>query len=150
MAPSPRGRGVLTPAIRFVFALLGVVAAYQVADRLRQTDVLELSPFYLSARKSYHALDVGFSIDKVKGMKIRHASAVEFLAFVGLQRFRPIRNDGQLRFGVWNTPLQVALAAAVAVTLMQPLCSEVIEFEIINRDERGHKQFSSARRRQHV
>ncbi len=31
---------MLTPAIRFVFALLGVVAAYQVADRFRQTDVM--------------------------------------------------------------------------------------------------------------
>jgi uncharacterized protein YacL len=31
---------VLTPAIRFVFALLGVVAGYQVAERLRQTDIV--------------------------------------------------------------------------------------------------------------
>jgi uncharacterized protein YacL len=30
----------LTPAIRFVFALLGVVAGYQVAERLRQTDLV--------------------------------------------------------------------------------------------------------------
>jgi uncharacterized protein YacL len=31
---------VLGPAIRFVFALLGIVAGYQVADRLRQTTLL--------------------------------------------------------------------------------------------------------------
>lgn len=31
---------MLTPAIRFVFALLGVVAGYQVAERLRQTDIV--------------------------------------------------------------------------------------------------------------
>jgi uncharacterized protein YacL len=40
MAQSGAGRGVLAPAVRFVFALLGVVAGYQVADRVRQTDVL--------------------------------------------------------------------------------------------------------------
>jgi len=37
VTPSPRDRGILGPAVRFVFALLGVVAGYQVADRLRQT-----------------------------------------------------------------------------------------------------------------
>jgi len=37
VTPSPRDRGILGPAVRFVFALLGVVAGYQVADRLRVT-----------------------------------------------------------------------------------------------------------------
>jgi uncharacterized protein YacL len=35
-----RGRGVLSPAIRVVLALLGAVAGYQVADRLRGTSVV--------------------------------------------------------------------------------------------------------------
>jgi uncharacterized protein YacL len=40
MAQSPGGRGLLAPAVRFVFALLGVVAAYQVADRLDATSLI--------------------------------------------------------------------------------------------------------------
>jgi len=40
MTQSPQGRGVLTPTVRFVFALLGVVAGYQVAERLRATSLL--------------------------------------------------------------------------------------------------------------
>jgi uncharacterized protein YacL len=40
MTQSGAGRGVLAPAVRFVFALLGVVAGYQVADRLGKTTLL--------------------------------------------------------------------------------------------------------------
>jgi uncharacterized protein YacL len=40
VSPSPTGRGVLAPAVRFVLALLGLVAGYQIAERLRDTSLL--------------------------------------------------------------------------------------------------------------
>ncbi len=40
MVPLLGGRGVLGPAVRLVFALLGAVAGYQLGDELRGTDIL--------------------------------------------------------------------------------------------------------------
>ena len=67
MSQSPVGRGMLTPAVRFVFALLGVVAGYQVADRLRHTSLLpELGQW---GKVGFFALTLvlGFAIGYVLG-----------------------------------------------------------------------------------
>lgn len=59
------------------------------------------------------ALDVGFSTDPL-GMSRRTRPLVEFLAFIGLQRFRPLEHAGENRFTYvpWTTPLSPAVAAA--------------------------------------
>lgn len=67
------------------------------------------------------ALDIGFSFDPLAGSELTRIEgackpALEFLAFVGLQRFRPREVAGQNRFiyAAWRVPLDVSVASAVA------------------------------------
>ncbi len=67
------------------------------------------------------ALDVGFSFDPLGASEMTRIEAtckpaLEFLAFVGLQRFRPREITGQNRFLylAWQRPLPPSAAAAVA------------------------------------
>jgi CRISPR-associated endonuclease/helicase Cas3 len=67
------------------------------------------------------AIDVGFSFDPLAGSALtRIASmarpALELLAFIGLQRFRPTEFRGENRFvyTAWCQPLPIAVAAAVS------------------------------------
>ncbi|MBX7073815.1 MAG: type I-U CRISPR-associated protein Cas8c [Pirellulales bacterium] len=67
------------------------------------------------------ALDVGFSFDPLAASTTTRIEtscrpALEFLCFVGLQRFRPREAIGENRFQfvAWNSPLPSLLAAAVA------------------------------------
>lgn len=67
------------------------------------------------------AIDVGFSFDPLAGSALtRIASmarpALELLAFVGLQRFRPseVRGENRFLYTAWRQPLPIAMAAAVS------------------------------------
>ena len=53
-----------------------------------------LSPFYFDARRAETSLDIGFSPDEQE-MSVMAFPAVEALAFVGLQRFRPLSGEGR-------------------------------------------------------
>lgn len=69
-------------------------------------------PFYFDATIGAHSAsgDVGFSLDALSIRSSIHP-AVEFLAFVGLQRFRPQNESNGFRFSPWTTPLPPILAA---------------------------------------
>jgi CRISPR-associated protein Csb3 len=67
------------------------------------------------------ALDIGFSFDPLAGNELTRIEGacrpiLEFLSFVGLQRFRPKEAPGRNRFvyTAWRTPLFAPVAAAVA------------------------------------
>jgi CRISPR-associated protein Csb3 len=67
------------------------------------------------------AIDVGFSFDPLAGSALtRIASmarpALELLAFIGLQRFRPteVRGENRFIYTAWSRPLPIAVAAAVS------------------------------------
>jgi CRISPR-associated protein Csb3 len=113
-------------------------------QRLVETSTVEVSPFHFAGTKSRHALDVGFSVDKVKGLKFVHQSLIELLAFIALQRFRPRHAEDWLRLAAWSTPLPVAVAAAVAGGGIGSLVLATIAFQVIDRDDKGHKQLSLA------
>jgi CRISPR-associated protein Csb3 len=51
-----------------------------------------ISPFYFDARRAETSLDIGFSPDE-QDMSVNEYPAVESLALVGLQRFRPRVNE---------------------------------------------------------
>jgi CRISPR-associated protein Csb3 len=67
------------------------------------------------------ALDIGFSFDPLSGSEMTRIEGtcrpiLEFLCFVGLQRFRPREITGENRFvyTIWNAALSPSVAAAVA------------------------------------
>lgn len=73
-----------------------------------------VEPFYFDARRFAHALDTGFSLDVQDAETLAHP-AVELLALIGLQRFRPaITTDKWIfQYSVWLIPLPVPAASAV-------------------------------------
>ena len=62
------------------------------------------------------ALDVGFSFDPLKSIRVRTRPVIEWLALVGLQRFRAWTVPGQNRhlYWLWLQPLTPAVAACAA------------------------------------
>jgi CRISPR-associated protein Csx14 len=62
---------------------------------------------------AWNALDVGFSPNEQK-MDVASSAAVELLAAVGIQRFRPkVSNDRQsFEYSTWGHPLPPSIAAA--------------------------------------
>lgn len=72
-------------------------------------------PFYFDAAIGGHSssIDVGFSLDAVK-MRGRIKPAIEFLAFVGIQRFRPSRSGDTFSYRTWNEDLPAILAAVAS------------------------------------
>jgi len=83
------------------------------------------SPFYFDARREETSLDIGFSPDE-QDMSVMAYPAVESLALVGLQRFRPaVDENGRVRsfvYTAWAEPLPPAVAMA-AVSGMMPVRS---------------------------
>lgn len=75
-----------------------------------------VEPFYFDSRRAAqaHAIDIGFSPD-TQQMEMPVHATTELLCLVGLQRFRPRVNDDRSRtYRVWETPLSIVAAAAVA------------------------------------
>jgi CRISPR-associated protein Csx14 len=71
-------------------------------------------------RAAWNALDVGFSPD-AQAMKVDTYPAVEMLAAIGLQRFRPIPEPEKqdiLRYATWRVPLVPSVAAAACGSLL--------------------------------
>jgi CRISPR-associated protein Csb3 len=84
------------------------------------------SPFYFDARHEETSLDIGFSPDE-QDMSVMVYPAVESLALVGLQRFRPtVDEKGQVRsflYTAWAEPLPLSPAMAAASGIMPvPSC----------------------------
>jgi CRISPR-associated protein Csb3 len=75
-----------------------------------------ISPFYFDSRREGTCLDLGFSPDE-QSMSVEAYPAVESLALVGLQRFRPFADDStnprSFLYTCWTDPLPAPIAAAV-------------------------------------
>lgn len=86
------------------------------------------------------AIDIGFSFDPLAGSKTTRISGIcrpflEFLALIGLQRFRPLEIKGQNRydFAAWHTPLSPVVAAACACRAIAMDKESVYEFRLLYR-----------------
>lgn len=83
------------------------------------------SPFYFDARREETSLDIGFSSDE-QDMSVMAFPAVESLALIGLQRFRPaVAEDSRGRsflYTAWAEPLPTVVAMA-AVSGLVPVRS---------------------------
>lgn len=75
--------------------------------------LLQKGRFGFDPGPAWNALDVGFSPNE-QGMEVESSPAVELLAAVGIQRFRPIMNDNRDGFDyfTWHRAYAPPIAAA--------------------------------------
>jgi CRISPR-associated protein Csb3 len=86
------------------------------------------------------ALDVGFSLDSLSTNSATRITVgarpyLEFLAFVGLQRFRPLEvsNENRFKYQVWTTLLNPMLAAGVSSCAIDAIAHLSFEFRLLYR-----------------
>jgi CRISPR-associated protein Csb3 len=86
------------------------------------------------------ALDIGFSFDPLAASEATRIEgtckpALELLAFIGLQRFRPRDIQGRNRFVyvVWQQPLPPSVAAAVGCQSISTVNAPRYEFRLLYR-----------------
>lgn len=79
--------------------------------------------------------DIGFSLDPLKSIKVQTRPLVEFLAFIGLQRFRPARigTGNRFRFSWWFEPLVPEVATAAACGALESPKARAFEFRLLYR-----------------
>jgi CRISPR-associated protein Csb3 len=101
-------------------------------------------PFYFDSRISrLTSLDLGFSAEK---FTTAFSPAVELLALVGLQRFRPstVVQRERYAFATWKEPLPASIAAAVASGLIPTLIDREFQFPLVVRTGGKYKAFGPA------
>jgi CRISPR-associated protein Csb3 len=86
------------------------------------------------------AIDVGFSFDPLAGSALTRIDpsarpALELLAFIGLQRFRPVEIKGENRFlyTAWNRPLPIQVAMPAVCGAMPIAGANRYEFRLLYR-----------------
>lgn len=86
------------------------------------------------------AIDFGFSLDPLSSSSATRIEtscrpSIEFLCFVGLQRFRPKGLEARNRFGyfAWTTPCSVNIAAALASRSIESVHGASFEFPLLYR-----------------
>lgn len=86
------------------------------------------------------ALDIGFSFDPLAGSETTRIQGtckpvLEFLCFIGLQRFRPceIPRENRFVYTAWGTPLSPAVASAVACGAARHVDAPRYEFKLLYR-----------------
>ena len=86
------------------------------------------------------ALDLGFSFDPLADSSLTRIEtmarpALELLAFIGLQRFRPSQINGvnQFRYTAWNRPLPIQVAVPAACGVLPIAFASRFEFRLLYR-----------------
>jgi CRISPR-associated protein Csb3 len=83
--------------------------------------------------------DIGFSFDPLKNIKvdvnIQVRPLIELLAFIGLQRFRPmrVRSENRFQYCLWFDPMLPEVASAAACGLLDIPSSQLYEFRLLYR-----------------
>lgn len=89
--------------------------------------------FGFDSTAAWNALDVGFSPND-QGMAVESSPATELLAAVGLQRFRPVVDEGMITYQLWNIPCAACVAAAFASGSINSVGNR-FRFEIVDRGQ---------------
>lgn len=136
-----KGRGYV-PSMREHFAC---AARQWPLDWLRASLPIKApSSFGFDSRLSRNnALDLGHT----EGGTFQFSPAVEVLALIGFQRFRPlmVTQWSRNRYCTWREPLPVAVAAVAALGCIPTLVDCSFEFPVIRRDSQGRfKLFGQA------
>ncbi len=113
-------------------------------DLLSQKNHCKSPPLYFSSDFGSHSssIDVGFSLDALQDtprtrMKILIMPATEFFAFIGLQRFRPLRlrNRDEFIYETWDIPLSPKIASICAHERIFSRKFPKYRFESIDRNK---------------
>ncbi|MEM6560284.1 MAG: hypothetical protein AAF656_01680, partial [Planctomycetota bacterium] len=131
-------------AFGFATGMLALLASSDTADPFKARAVSKPKPFYFDSRVSrLISIDLGFSTD---GFTSTFSPAVELLAFVGLQRFRPrtIQQRELYGYATWAEPLPVGLAAVAATGLTTTLAAADYQFPLRSRTGGKYKAFGPA------
>ena len=107
---------------------------------LQKTANLKGLPFYFDSANNAQNTprDNGFATDAVKAAPGGvDRPLLEFLAFVGLQRFRPERpaKSDLIRYSTWTMPMAASVASATAAGLLSLVGSRKYEFRILKRSK---------------
>lgn len=121
-------------------ALSGIAESELPGDILNHTGSIEGLPFYFDAAVNSQNTprDTGFGLYALRNI-IRTQDAVrpalELLAFLGLQRFRPfVASSGrEFRYACWPTPLSPVVAAVAATGALAIPGQAVFAFRLLNR-----------------
>jgi len=97
--------------------------------------------FGVDPRAAWNALDVGFSPNDQQ-MEVLSFPAVELLAAVGLQRFRPVKKQDGFYYATWETFLGVVTAQAAITGAVRAGSLQQYRFEIVDRG--SYKGFGSS------
>lgn len=86
------------------------------------------------------AIDVGFSFDPLAGSALTRIEsmarpALELLAFIGLQRFRPeeIKRKNRFLYTAWNRPLAIEVASPAVCGALPIVGASRYEFRLLYR-----------------
>lgn len=86
------------------------------------------------------AIDIGFSFDPLAGNALTRIEstarpALELLAFVGLQRFRPeqVRGENRFQYAAWDRPLPIQVAMPSACGALPLAGTTWYEFRLLYR-----------------
>jgi CRISPR-associated protein Csx14 len=122
--------------------LLPLIQSESGPNELMIAAAMSKSKFGVDPRSAWNALDFGFSPDK-QGKDAATYPAVEALAAVGLQGFRPnvVRREGA--FHLWTIPLPLAVARMGAVAPWDGLPRLDYQFSVAKRGQ-SYKYFALA------
>lgn len=118
--------------------LKAIKAAWSVEanlDELFYLAEVESLPFNIDSDLSGQgaARDTGFSADTL-GWSSEYRPLLELLAFIGLQRVRPlVTNDDKFRFSVWSTPLALPAVSAAGAGVVVSDGQQLYEFSLFSR-----------------
>lgn len=114
------------------------------AYRLFEQRELLTGRFGFDPGPAWTALDVGFSPNEQK-ISVESSPAVELLASVGIQRFRPARSDSRDQFDyfTWRLSLPPAVAAAAASGAISCAASNHYRCRVVNRGQYAALSYST-------
>jgi CRISPR-associated protein Csx14 len=98
--------------------------------------LLQKGRFGFDAGPAWNAWDAGFSPNEHK-MEVQSSPATELLGAIGLQRFRPVMNDGRDGFDYfsWHNPYPPPVAAAAMVGAIRDHRTRGYRAAVIHRGE---------------
>ena len=134
----------IDPTLVDPFSHTQIVYNPTVETSVRKRKQTKREPFYFDSRRgpNAHSRDVGFSADGIK-IKTACSPATEFLALVGLQRFRPLPLPEQRSFlyWPWTIPCEVQIASAFVTGIVtEPYATA---FRFVNGYRSGQKKHKS-------
>lgn len=124
--------------------LLPLVDTDATCDDLFNRSALTSSLFGVDPRSAWNTLDLGYSPNEHK-VASTVFPAVEILAAIGLQFFRPDSSRrSEVRYSLWKEPLPASIARLAFIEPWSGLAVEPLAFEICKRGQ-SYKYFSFAK-----